>query len=242
MKVKTRKLLKESKGAINNTIEFFNRPSNIGRTWLTLSCLNHAFEMLMKSIIFQRNGSIDKNNRSGHTIGYDKCIEIGLSNDSVKFLDQNQAIVLRDINTQRDALEHYLTDITERHLYYLIQSGVTLYADIFMNVYNENLSDYLPKRVFPISVVPLTDISTMFRDEVESIRKLIQPNKRQKLLALMKVRALAITNNAVLGRTSQPSDMELDELLNQISENQKWFNVFQVLRLFNLLQKAMDPK
>ena len=51
MKRRTKEFLKESKDAVINSIEFFNRPNESGRVWLTLSCLNHAFEMIMKAII-----------------------------------------------------------------------------------------------------------------------------------------------------------------------------------------------
>src|SRR6476661_5431739 len=87
------------------SIEIFNRPSDAGRIDGVLIFLDHAFEMLLKSIILHRGGKIRKR-RAKQTIGFDLSVRRGLSDATIKFLTENQALTLQMINSLRDASQH----------------------------------------------------------------------------------------------------------------------------------------
>jgi hypothetical protein len=53
--------------------------------------LDHSFEMLLKAAILHRGGRI-RENKSPTTIGLQCCIRKGLTDASIKFLDDNQAL------------------------------------------------------------------------------------------------------------------------------------------------------
>jgi hypothetical protein len=59
--------------------------------------------------------------------------------------------MLQAINGLRDAAQHHLVDISEGPLYLQAQSGITLHRDLLRTVFDEDLRDLLPDRVFSIA-------------------------------------------------------------------------------------------
>ena len=58
MKRKTRKFLDCAKESLILGVEIFNRPSEVGRVEGVLLTMNHAFEMLLKAVVFEKTGRI----------------------------------------------------------------------------------------------------------------------------------------------------------------------------------------
>ncbi len=187
--------------------------------------LSHAFEMLMKAAIVERGGRI-RDRRATQTIGFDACVRKGLSDEKVKFLDEEQALTIQMLNALRDAAEHYLVELSEQQLYVQAQAALTLFADILENVFGERLSDRLPERVLPLTTTPPKDLGAMVGDEVELIRALIKPGLRKRVEARARVKSLAIMDAAIRGRFVQPSDAELDRLLDRVGTGERWDRVF----------------
>src|SRR5579859_2268036 len=131
-------------------VEHFNRPWDQGRVCATLILLDHGFEMLLKSAILKRGGRI-RDPSAPHTIGFDASVKQGLSNGAIKFVDDDQALVLRTFNSLRDAAQHHLVEVSEEHLYVQTQASVTLFGDVLQSVFGINLRTVLPSRVLPIS-------------------------------------------------------------------------------------------
>ena len=161
MKREAKFLLDKACDSLLLGIELFNRPYDRGRVSAVLIQTDHAFEMFLKSAIVQRGGAIREKNAK-ETIGFDACVRRGLSNGVVKFLTEEQALTIQTINGQRDAAQHYLLDISEAQLYVHIQSGVTLFRDLLMDVFKKELSHELPTRVLPISTTAPIDMTTIF--------------------------------------------------------------------------------
>src|SRR5690606_35692508 len=120
------------------SIELFNRPNDRGRVSSTLIQLDHAFEMLLKAALLHRGGRI-RENRAKETIGFDACVRRALSDARIKFLTDEQALVLQTINGLRDAAQHHLLEISEGQLYVHVQSGVTLFRDLLRSVFKQEL-------------------------------------------------------------------------------------------------------
>lgn len=207
-------------------IELFNRPWADGRTHSVLILLDHSFEMLLKAGILNRGGKIRQRNRK-ETIGFDACLRKALSDNSIKFLKEDEVLALQALNGLRDAAQHHLLDISENQFYVHVQSGVTLYRQLLSRVFTEEIADKLPKRVFPVSLSIPADIETFFDKEIEEIRKLLSPKKRRRVEAKARLKSLVILDEALKGAKVQPSDSDLDKMLKQIACESDWAKLFE---------------
>jgi hypothetical protein len=52
--------------------------------------------------------------------------------------------------------------MSEQHMYFQAQAGLTLFRDITLRVFNINLKTELPVKVLPLSTTPPTDIHAFF--------------------------------------------------------------------------------
>lgn len=226
MRREARLLLEKSCDALVLSIELFNRPQDRGRVSSTLIQLDHAFEMLLKASILHRGGRI-REARAKETIGFDACVRRSLSDGQIKYLEEEQALVLQTINGLRDAAHHHLLDISEGQLYVHVQSGVTLFKDLLKKVFKQELHAHLPTRVLPVSTSPPTDLMTLFESEVAEIKKLLSPGKRRGVEALSRLRPLAILDGTIRGEKGQPSDVELRQLGKDVRAGKAWSEIFQ---------------
>jgi len=223
------------------SIELFNRPSDTGRTHGVLIFLDHAFEMLFKAIILHRGGRI-RGVRENQTIGFDGCVRKGLSDANVKFLTENQALTVQMINSLRDATQHHLLDMSEQHLYIQSQAGLSLFRDVFKAVFSEDLQRHLPARVLPLSTMPLTDLATIFDQEMKEIQKLLRPGRRHHTIAEAKLRSLAIVEKSLNGEKVQPSVGELHKLAAEIATGKKtWNEIFPGVAMVTLTTQGYGP-
>lgn len=225
MKREARLLLRKACDSLVLSVEFFNRPHELGRVSASLILLDHAFEMLLKACILHRGGRIrDRNARE--TIGFDACVRRGLSDGNIKFLSEEQALLLQTINGLRDAAQHHLLEISENQLYLHAQAGLTLFRDLLKSVFGKDIREFLPTRVLPISASPPTDVAALFDSEVAEIRKLLQPGRRRRVEAEARLRPLAILDAAVRGEKTQPSSAELHKIGRRLRAGENWQDVF----------------
>ena len=240
MKREAKLLLAKACDALVLSIELFNRPHDRGRVTSTLIQLDHGFEMLMKAAILQRGGKI-RDRRAKETIGFDACVRRSLSDGKIKYLRENQALVLQTINGLRDAAQHHLLDIAEGQFYLHVQSGVTLFRDLLKSVFDQQLTAHLPSRVLPVSTSPPTDLETLFDSEVVEIKKLLRPGKRRQIEALAKLRPLAILDGTIQGETGQPSDSDLRRLGKAVTTGNSWGDVFKGIATIEITADGTGP-
>ena len=207
------------------SIEFFNRPSERGRADSVLILLDHAFEMLLKAAILHRGGKI-RPRRAKQTIGFDACVRKALSDDSVRFLSDEQALTLQTINALRDAAHHYLLEISEQQLYLHCQAGVTLFDDILESVFGEGLNQHVATRVLPLTSNPSQELGLLMKSEITQIADLLEPGKRRKVEARSQARSLAIMEGSINGERVQPSTGDLNKILDKIAEGHSWQDIF----------------
>lgn len=225
MKREVKLLLEKACDALVLSIELFNRPYERGRVSSTLIMLDHSFEMLMKAAILHHGGRI-REKRAKETIGFDACVRRSLSDGKIRYLSEEQALVLQAINGLRDAAQHHLLDISEGQLYVHVQSGVTLFRDLLKSVFNQDLVSQLPHRVLPVSTSPPTSLATLFNYEVVEIKKLLTPGRRRQVEALARLRPLAILDATLQGEKGQPSDADLRRIGKKVSEGKTWDDIF----------------
>lgn len=232
MKREAKLLLLKASDSLLLSIELFNRPQDRGRVAAVLILLDHAFEMLLKASIVHRGGRI-RERRARETLGFDGCIRKGLSDGAIKFLTQEQALVLQMINGLRDAAQHHLLAISEPHLYIQAQAGVTLFRDLLRTVFKIELTSFLPERVLPISTSPPTDLTALFDREVSEIRKMLVPGSRRQLDARARLRPLAIVDATMRGEKSQPSRGELTRIAESLMGGKAWTELFSGVASIN---------
>lgn len=225
MKREAKLLLEKACDSLVLSIELFNRPHDRGRISGTLIQLDHAFEMLLKAAILHRGGRI-REKRAKETIGFDACVRRSLSDGKIKYLTEEQALVLQTINGLRDAAQHHLLDISEGQLYVHIQSGVTLFRDILKHVFGRDLATHLPSRVLPVSTSPPTELTALFDSEVNEIKKLLRPGRRRRIEAVARLRPLAILDATIRGEKGQPSDADLRRVGSELLQGKEWTSVF----------------
>lgn len=206
-------------------VEHFNRPHDAGRPEAVLILLDHSFEMLLKAAILHRGGRV-RDPGEAMTIGFDRCVRKALTDASIAFLTDEQALTLQAINGLRDAAQHHLLDISEPQLYLHCQAGVTLFADLLHHVFGVPLAEFLSRRVLPISTELPTDLDVFVEREVDLIRDLLTPGRRRRIEAAARLRALSIVEGATAGERLQPSDAELKRTLNRLSQGSDWRECF----------------
>lgn len=225
MKKEARLLKEKAISSLLLSIDHFNRISELGRVNAVLILLDHSFEMLLKAGILARGGKI-RDRGATFTIGFDACVRRALSTEGLKFLTEEQALVVQTINGLRDAAQHHLLELSEGQLYVHAQSGITLFRDLLLDLFGQELSQYLPERVLPVStVVPLEPLA-MFANELDEVRQLLAPGRRRRAEAEAKLRGLAIVDHAIQGSLVQPGESELRKIGKQVASGQGLSEVF----------------
>jgi len=227
MKREAKKLLSKATDSLILAIEHFNRPNEVGRATASLIFLDHAMEMFLKAAIVEHKGDIDNKDKPGQKIGFDACVGRCLSDGKIRFLTEEQAKLLRMINGQRDAIQHYLVDLSEQVLYLHLQSGVILFRDMLRTVFKKDLTSYLPDRVLPISTSPPLDFHILFDQEINAVKQMLSPGNRQKIDAEARLRSLIIMDKALIGGdVQQPNVADTRKREKELLRGLDWQNVF----------------
>jgi hypothetical protein len=240
LKKETKQLLQKAINGLIQCIDHFNRPWGDGRAEAVLILLDHAFEMLLKAGIRHRGGKI-RQRREKQTIGFDACVRKALTEGQVKFLNNEQALTLQAINGQRDAAQHYLVDLSEHHLYFYAQAGVTLFRDIHDHLFDRKLKLDLPERVLPVSTSAPRNLIALFEKEIAEIKQLLAPGTRRRMEAIAKARSLAVLESTVNGVYEQPSDGELGKVCARLSRGEPWKQIFPGVASINITADGEGP-
>lgn len=240
MKREAKLLIEKARDSFVLSVELFNRPHDRGRVSGTLIHLDHSFEMLLKSAILHCGGRI-REKRAKQTIGFDACVRRSLSDGKIRFLTEEQALVLQSINGLRDAAQHHLLEISEGQLYVHVQSGVTLFRDLLKNVFDQDLVCHLPTRVLPISTSPPTELATLFESEIEEVKKLLRPGRRRQVEARARLRPLAILDATIQGKKEQPSDADLQRIGKEVLAGNTWDDIFKGASAVEITTDGVGP-
>jgi hypothetical protein len=240
MKKEAKHLYQKAVDSLVLSIELFNRPYEFGRTHGVLIFLDHSFEMLLKAAILLKGGKIQEK-RSKETIGFSTCLRKCFSDAALKFLTEEEVLTLQTINGFRDAAQHYTLELSEQLFYFQAQAGLTLFRDITKRVFNINLKTELPVRVLPLSTTPPIEMEALFSQEIDEVKKLIQPRSRRRLEAFKKLRALAIMENSIQGIETQPSDSELKAIAGKLTRGLTWNQLFPGSASLTLSSNGYGP-
>jgi uncharacterized protein YutE (UPF0331/DUF86 family) len=195
--------------------------------------------MLLKAGLLSRGGSIRAKGED-KTITFDDCLRRAPSNGSLKFIDDDQALLLTALNGHRNAAAHHLLTISEEVLYIETQSAITVFRDVLRDLFAMKLEDHLPSRVLPLSTIPPANPTIVFRDEVEAIRKLLAPGMRRRTEAESRIRAIAIFENSLLGEPAQPSQATLKRLLKKLGAGERFDALFPGVAAVSFVSAQQD--
>jgi hypothetical protein len=226
-------LFEKSRDSLVLAVDHFNRPWDRGRHESVLILLDRAFELLLKSIILHKGGRI-REPYAKETIGFEKCVRKCLSDAKVRCLTDEQGLTIQILNSFRDAAQHDIVELSEQELYMYSQAGVTLYADLLSKVFKDTLKNHLPERVLPVSTEPPRDLHTMIEADFKEIKNLVRPHSRRQLEAKAKLKSLAIVEASLEGIRSQPSEIEIRKLVNEVRAGRKWQDIFRGISLLQI--------
>lgn len=240
MKKETRLLRRKALNSLTLSIQHFNGLWDVGRTDAVLLLLDHSFEMLLKAAILHRGGRIrERGNRN--TIGFDACVRRGLSDATIAFLTEEQALTLQTINGLRDAAQHHLIELSEPHLYLHPQAGLTLFSDLYTAVFEEKLGQELPERTLPVSTVAQVDPVNLFAQEPRQVALLLKPGVRRRTEAAARLRPLAILDATIRGEKVQPGEPELRRLSQRLAAGSQWESVLPGISAVSFVADGHGP-
>ena len=186
MRKESRLLKAKSLASLRKAIEAFNGTDDDGRITTVLLFAEHSAEMLIKAALVERKVSVvDKQTRM--TLGFKRCVN--LAREHLQ-LTEEAAGTLRTLGALRNGEQHYIGGIDEGILFIHMRALVTLFDDLLDRCFADSLANHLPKRVLPISTIPLEDIDLLIDRQFNQIYDLLKPGMRRRTEARSRIRTL----------------------------------------------------
>jgi hypothetical protein len=134
-----------------------------------------------------------------------------------------------------------MVEMAEDHLYVHAQSAVTLFGRLTGDIFGHALVDDIPRRILPVCAKVPSGIESMFDIEFADIKRLVAPGSRRRLDAKARLRAMAILQASLDGKKSQPSDGELDRIVNRINKGEDWRAIFPGVSTLTIQPDGTGP-
>lgn len=228
-KVDVRNLRERSIASLRRSVVAFNSLDEDGRGTTVLLHLQHAFEMLLKAGLISGGRKVfDK--RSGRSISFDDALGLSQSGPPLLLTD-DEAGVLRSIDSLRDSAQHWYVVVDEGILYTLVRAGVTAYDVLLRRVFTMTLAEHLPERVLPISVRPPEAIELLIDREFSQVRELLKPGRRRRQEAMGRIRTLLSLEALVDPDSREAREPDVRRVERGIKMGEARETVFPVLSL-----------
>lgn len=233
-------LLDKAADSLVSAIDKFNTSTERGRKTEVLILADHCHEMLLKAAIAERRGQL-VSKQTGHMIGFSDCVNRASSTGNIKFLKPQHCVALRHVNGLRDAEYHALSDVSEEELYIALQESITVVRDVLKEVFDLELYDWLPRRVMPVSTLPLTDVLAVFESKLEEVKKLLAPGRRRKIEARAAIASLTVLESALNESDAPPTEKEIVRKMGQLARGEPIGNVFPAIHLLDVDVDGSGP-
>ncbi|ADY66039.1 hypothetical protein [Agrobacterium tumefaciens] len=110
-------------GSLRTAMTAFTSYDDAGRVTMVLMHSQHACEMLLKAVSVQsKAGVFDK--RTGRAIGFERCLGLCVAHYQ---LTTEEASIMRAIDAQRAAAQHWFVYVSEYLLYMQIRALITAF-------------------------------------------------------------------------------------------------------------------
>jgi hypothetical protein len=207
-------------------VDHFNRCWDRGRTEAVLIFLDRAFELVLKAIIVEKGGRIRDKRDNALTIGHDACLRLCFSDAKVKCLSEEDVIALQNLNSLRDAAQHYIVEPSEGQLYVYSQAAVTMFKRLSEDALGFSLGSDVPERMVVVSASPPQDFGALLDVEFAEIKLMVAPGSRKRLDAHARIRTMAVLERSLEGEKTQPTRSELNKIVGRINANEGWRKIF----------------
>lgn len=237
MKRRTSLLKTTAMESLTLAVEVFNRPSPTARTQGVLLHLQHAFEMLLKAIIWEDRGRIQQKG-GGNSYSFRDCIGIARG---MGLLSEDEAVVAATIAGHRNTVQHQGAAVSEERLYLDAASGLRLFDDLLARSFAERLADHpdFASRMLPITAKPPRELHLLTGGDVEHIRDLLKPPRRRHAEALALLRTLVVSEQVAADPTAEvkhPTEGQLERVAKKLQGTDDWAKVLPGLARLSLEQ------
>jgi len=193
--------------SLRTAMTAFNSYDDTGRVTTVLMHTQHACEMLLKAVLIQGKAKVfDKD--SGKSIGFERCLGLCQSHHD---LTADEAGIMRAIDAQRDAAQHWFVFVSEDLLYMQLRALITAFDAYLKRKLNEALQEHIPPRVLPISTKPPGDFEFLVDKEFNYVNELLQPGRRARDEARARIRAM-LAMEAIVTNEVEISERDIDRI------------------------------
>lgn len=223
LKQQTRILQRKAIESFTVAVAAFNSPHEVGRVTQVLLHMQHAFEMLLKASLVQKNIPVF-DEKTARSVGLERCLELARQHPEIRLSD-DEAGTIRAIDAMRDDEQHWHNLVDEQVLYLHARAAVTIFDEVLKRVFGEDLASHLPGRVLPISNLAPTDLTLLIDKEFNQIKELLQPRRRATHEARARIRTLLALESHIDGDT-RVSSKDVDRVQKGIKEGRTRDEVF----------------
>lgn len=232
MRRKTGSLKRAAIGSITLAVEMFNRPVATAREQSVVLMAAHAFEMLLKAVIFQERGTIREKGEE-YAYSLERCINICI--DDLAVLRPDDRVVLMALKQDRDSAAHDVVFMSDELMWVHLRAAVDVFGRLLHEYFGDDIEEILPRKVLPVAAKPPSDVALLVDREVEQVRKLLAPGTRKAVEARAMLRPMLALDGAVRGSSDAPSDREVTQAQAALREGKDWRTVFPGLAHLELV-------
>jgi len=193
--------------SLRTAMTAFNSYDDAGRVTSVLMHSQHACEMLLKAVLVQGKGKVfDKD--TGRAIGFDRCLGLCSAHHQ---LTTEEAGIMRAIDAQRDAAQHWFVYVSEDLLYMQLRALITAFDAFLKRKLDLALQEHIPPRVLPISTKPPGDFEFLVDKEFNYVNELLQPGRRARDEARARIRSM-LALEAIVADEVEISERDIDRI------------------------------
>lgn len=204
-------------------IELFNRPNDCARRESVIVLLHHSFEMLLKSVIVEREGTAFDEKR-GFSYTFDTCLR--LAEEKLALLQKDHRKFLSILDNLRDCVTHYYQDTPETVLYIFAQGSVSLFNELLTSATGKGLLESLPNRVLAVSAIPPQQVGRAVDEEFRKLCELLHHPDVNKQRAMAMLRPLMAFKIGGEEQHRRMTNMELEKAIDGLAVADDWRVVF----------------
>lgn len=194
-------------GSLRTAMTAFNSYDDDGRVTMVLMYLQHACEMLLKAVLVQRKAKVFDRD-TGRSIGFEKCLGLCQAHHQ---LSKDEAGIMRAIDAQRDAAQHWFVVVSEDLLYLQTRALITSFEAYLTRMLEVPLRDHIPPRVLPISTMPPGDFEFLVDREFALVNELLKPGRRARDEARARIRTM-LAMEAIVTDEVEISEHDIDRI------------------------------
>lgn len=160
--------------------------------------------------------------RTGRAIGFERCLGLCVAHYQ---LTTEEASMIRAIDAQRDAAQHWFVYVSEDLLYMQIRALITAFDAYLQRKLDVALHEHIPPRVLPISTKPPGDFEFLVDKEFNYVNELLQPGRRARDEARARIRSM-LAMEAIVTEEVEISERDIERIEKAMRGGAEFVTVF----------------